>query len=597
MSATINKIFNALRLFRSAFGEYKWQIVILTILISVSGFLEGIGLNAVIPLFSLMDKNQPEANDIISKVIKKFFLFIHLSPTVKYLLIFITTLFITKAVFSFISKLIMIRIIANYERKMKGELLRLMFQSDWPYLSKQKIGHLDRVLIDNVRDGSKFFDRFSSAILVAVNLTVYSLLVINVSPFIAIAALVFGLLSLLLFKPLFYKTRIISHQLMQMTKDIAHYLNENIIGVKSIKSMSLENMVLKASFQYFDDLKNLQLTSGWIASLNQVLFQPVGILFIVGIFAFFYKTEVFNFPSFAIGIYSINKVFSNIQYLQLEIHSWNSFFPPLASIFKFRDDVLRHQEEDLGNKSFSLKDSLEFKEVAFTYDKDGSGAVLSDVSFVVKKGEMAGLIGSSGAGKTTIVDLLLRLFRPLQGKIEMDGLDISKISLRDWRTNIGYVSQDIFLINDTILNNIKFYDDSISFEEAVAAAKSANIYDFVVSLPNQFEAVAGERGMQLSAGQRQRIVLARILARKPKILILDEATSALDNESEALIQKSLEKLRGEVTIIAIAHRLSTVLNFDKLLVLENGKIIEAGVPRELLKDPNSYFYRIYNLKK
>jgi ABC-type multidrug transport system fused ATPase/permease subunit len=188
--------------------------------------------------------------------------------------------------------------------------------------------------------------------------------------------------------------------------------------------------------------------------------------------------------------------------------------------------------------------------------------------------------------------LLLRLLTPTTGDIFLDGVDIRKLDLADWRRHLGYVSQDIFLINDTIENNIKFYDQTITTEQVVAAAKMANIYDFVLTCPQGLQTVVGERGMMLSAGQRQRLVIARILARQPHILILDEATSALDRESELKIQEVIRGLRGKVTVLVIAHRLSTITNADRLLAIEDGRIVEEGVPQQLLADKESYFYRV-----
>ncbi|MEK7074695.1 MAG: ATP-binding cassette domain-containing protein, partial [Patescibacteria group bacterium] len=221
--------------------------------------------------------------------------------------------------------------------------------------------------------------------------------------------------------------------------------------------------------------------------------------------------------------------------------------------------------------------------------------ILTDVSFRIAKNEMVGIIGPSGAGKTTIADLMLRLFVPDNGEIAIDGKDISRFSLHDFRRHIGYVSQDIFLMNDTIADNIKFYNDSIDETHLIEAARMANIYDFIMSLDKGFKTIIGDRGILLSGGQRQRVILARALVRKPAILILDEATSALDNESEALIQKSIEGLKGSVTVIVIAHRLSTIIRCDRLIGLEDGKIVEVGTPQELLENDNSYFSKVYNL--
>jgi len=252
------------------------------------------------------------------------------------------------------------------------------------------------------------------------------------------------------------------------------------------------------------------------------------------------------------------------------------------------------KEREDGSKKFAFNNKLRFKNVGFSYNN--SRSVLKDVSFSIKKGEMIGLIGSSGAGKTTIVDLILRLFKPTGGEILVDGEDITSINIDAWRKRIGYVSQDIFLKNDTIANNIRFYDNSIAEEDMIRAARMANIHEFIESCPDKFSTVLGDRGVMISAGQRQRIIIARILARKPEFLILDEATSALDNESEMQIQKVIGELKGKITVLVIAHRLSTIINSDRLLVLEDGKISEQGEPKELLKDKTSYFFKVYNIK-
>jgi ABC-type multidrug transport system fused ATPase/permease subunit len=214
----------------------------------------------------------------------------------------------------------------------------------------------------------------------------------------------------------------------------------------------------------------------------------------------------------------------------------------------------------------------------------------------VKKGEMLCIVGRSGAGKTTIVDLLLRLLQPEDGKILVDGIDIAEIDIRDWRKNIGYISQDTFVINGTIEENIRFYDERVSNEDIINAAKEAQIYDFIQNQPNQLKAEVGERGGMISGGEKQRLALARQLARKTKILIMDEATNALDNRSEVLIQGSIEALKGKMTIFIIAHRLSTLIKGDRVIFLQDGSIKEQGAPKELLKNKESYFYRLYNTR-
>ena len=263
-------------------------------------------------------------------------------------------------------------------------------------------------------------------------------------------------------------------------------------------------------------------------------------------------------------------------------------------MLNYQDAAEQHKEKTSGNKPFKFNESLKIQELTFAYPETDYD-ILSGVSFSVQKGEMVGIIGPSGAGKTTLIDVLLRLLRPQKGIILADDVDIDSISLDSWHKNVGYVSQDAFLLNDNLEANIRFYSDSISQNDIIEASKMANIYDFIQELPDKFNTLVGERGVKLSGGQKQRIALARAIARKPSILILDEATSALDNESEALIQKAIDSLRGKITILIIAHRLSTVMNSDKIIALDGGKVVETGAPQELMKSEDSYLYKSHHV--
>lgn len=586
-----NRVFRVVHLIRSAFGQYKRQIIAMAVLSFFSGIFEGIGINAIVPLFSVIQGGSPA--DVISRSIQKFFLYFDIRYTVKYLLIFIIILFIVKAILYFYTQYITAKITADYERTTRAELLQTTLAADWPYLLKQRLGHLDQILTTDVDRSSALLFHVGGMLLIVANLAVYTVIALNISFVVAMLAIAVGGMIFLGFKSLFFKTRAISRENANERKELAHFINENVIGMKTVKAFFAEDAIYRRGVGYFDHLRDLLMRLSLIKNFITAAVQPIGLLFLIGIFAFFYKTRALDFASFAVIVYAINKVFSNIQLVQAEAHVLNVHAPHLASVLRYREEAIGRREKSVAEDVFRFDRALEFKNAQFSYVPDREA--LFDVSFVIKKGEMVGLIGPSGAGKTTVVDLLLRLLAPQKGAITLDGNDISRIRLADWRTRVAYVSQDVFLLNDTIGNNIRFYGDSIRDEDIEAAAKMANIYEFIQSLPQKFETMVGERGIELSGGQRQRIVLARALARKPDILILDEATSALDNESEALIQRSIEALRGKITVVVIAHRLSTVMIADTLVVLDNGKIIEAGAPTELLKNKNSYFFKSYNV--
>lgn len=587
-----NRLQNLFSLCSRAFGPYKAAIALMALLSFVSGILEGIGITAVIPLFSVIVGG--EATDAISRAIAGLFAYLHFPFTAKFLLGFMVCLFFAKAVFLFFSQQLTAYVNSDFEKKMRGSLLRHTFSANWPFLSAQRVGHLDQMLTTEVGNSSAMLLYLGNGIFVLVNLIVYSVLVFNISPTIAALTVFFGAVVFVVFMPLMQKTRMTSEKMVHWNKELAHYANEHIIGAKTLKAMRLEEPALSRGTFLAEKMRGLFLRISFLKNITGALVQLAGVFFVVGLFIFLYKTSVFQFASFAVAVYALNKVFSNVQFAQSSAHAISMQVPYLESLLRHVDEAALNNEKETGYADFSLTRELAFNKVQFAYP--GKDTALSSVSFSVKKGEMVGLIGPSGAGKTTLVDLLLRLITPQKGTISVDGKDIRDIGLLTWREHIGYVSQEAFLLNDTIENNICFYDAAMTMADIVEAARLANIYDFVDSLPEKFKTIVGERGVLLSGGQKQRIALARVLARKREILVLDEATSALDNESEILIQKAIEGLRGKITVLVIAHRLSTVRLSDKLVVLRGGEIVEQGSPGELLKNKDTYFSKVYNIK-
>ena len=241
----------------------------------------------------------------------------------------------------------------------------------------------------------------------------------------------------------------------------------------------------------------------------------------------------------------------------------------------------------------NVKGDIKLEDVSFKYN-DSSHRVLKHINLEVKAGSYVALVGSSGAGKTTLCNLIPRFYEATSGKITIDGKDIKDIKLKDLRDNIGIVQQDVYLFVGTVYDNIRYGRPDATREEVIAAAKEANAYDFIMSLPNGFETDIGQRGIKLSGGQKQRISIARVFLKNPPILIFDEATSALDNESEKIVQESMEKLAKNRTTMVIAHRLSTIRNAEKILVLTDKGIEEQGTHKELM-DKHGIYYDLYNV--
>lgn len=583
------------RVLNTVFKGYRKKIAIIIALGFFCGFLDSIGINILIPIFSFFTNSQLSGDDSVSRLIVKVFSYLPFSYSLRSLLILVASLFLFRAFVLLISSYIATKTRLDYRNGAVENFLHLIFYGKWPYLLKQKVGYIQSTLVRDLQINSDMMTYLNHFIVSITGLVVYSIFAISISLPITMMSLAVGIIFALFFVPFIKKNRAIVEKIVLTEKNISSHLIENIGGIKSVKSFNAESGVIKRVAAWFEDIKNMNLKVLFLRSAFSFFIQPFGLIFIFALFAYYYKQPDFNLPSFIVIIYLIQKIFTYLDTTQSSFHSINEYIPFLKNTMVFKELLENNKENWSGKEKFNFRKELDLKNIFFSYKPNEP--VLSDFNMRIKKGETIGLIGPSGAGKTSIADLLLRFFEPERGEISADGMSISKIDLRDWRGKIGYVSQDTFLINDSIRNNIKFYDEGITDEKMIEAAKLANIHDFILKQKDGFDAVVGERGVMLSGGQRQRIALARALARNPEFLILDEATSALDSESEILIQNSINNLKRKITILIIAHRLSTILDADRILVLNKGKIIEEGAPADLLENKESYFHKIYNLKK
>jgi len=367
-------------------------------------------------------------------------------------------------------------------------------------------------------------------------------------------------------------------------------LNELISGIKQVKVNLLENDWTKrfqtAVRQYYTYLKKGRVWSEIPSpGLWLVLFTFLGIVAIIlraqnpaG-----FTPLVPLFGTFAFAMLRLLAPITSLGFLRMQIMAAMPNVELTYSTLHKKFDTIKDGDREL--ESFNR--DIRFENIYFTH-KDRS-TTINEVSMTLEKGKITAIVGPSGAGKTTIVDLILRLFDPDKGEIKIDGINLKEYRISSWLSKIGLVSQDAFVFHDSIKNNITIGVGGYSEEQIIEAAESANAHAFILEFPQGYDTIVGERGMKLSGGQKQRIAIARAILKKPDILILDEATSNLDNISEALVQEAINRISKERTVIVVAHRLSTIINADKIVVLENGRVVEEGTHNKLIKRKGVYW--------
>jgi len=393
------------------------------------------------------------------------------------------------------------------------------------------------------------------------------------------------------------KLRRTSIQTQEVTGGLTSHLQETISGAKLVKSFGAEEYEVDRFATRNAKLFRLSMKVVKVQAMTSPLSEMFGgvgaaaVIFYGGYSVVNGQSTPGNFFSFMTALFMLYAPVKNLSRINNVIQQG---IAAAGRVFEVLDTLPDVEERKDALVLEGIEHGVEFDHVDFRYSEEGEN-ILKDITFRVSPGTLAAIVGSSGAGKTTLVDLLPRFYDPQRGAIRIDGTDIRDVSLSSLRSLIGIVSQHTILFNDTLRNNIAYGMPDASMERIEEAARRANAHPFIIRLPEGYQTVIGEQGLKLSGGERQRVAIARAILKDAPILILDEATSALDTESESIVQEALEHLMLGRTTFVIAHRLSTVRNADTILVVEEGRIVESGAHEELLAGETRY--RSFYLKQ
>ena len=573
--------------------SYPLKSAITLVALLFAGVAEGFGIAAVLPLLNLVLK--PEAglgtglesgaSDIITafeQMVRSILGSMDLVASVAVLLTFFVACIVLKCLLILYANRQVGYTVAHIATDLRLKLLRALFVSRWEYFIRQPIGRLtNAVATEAGRSASAFLTGAKMASIV-VEAIVYIVLALIISWKVTLAAVCIGFGIIYAVRRLVKKARRAGKRQTHLLQSLLANMTDSLQSIKPLKAMAREDSadsVLKAKTQRLNKALQKQVFSKEALKASQ---EPLLTGFLaLGIFLglIYWKLQV---ATLMITVYLVGRVIKQMQKVQSEYQglaiSESAYWSLLQKINEARDA----REETYGGQTPSLKHFIRLEQVSFTYDKRW---VLKNASLKFPSGLFTAIIGPSGAGKTTVADLVIGLLQPQKGEVWVDDLRLSQVDLRSWRRMIGYVPQETLLLHDTVLINVTLGDKDLTPNDVEAALRAAGAWEFVSALEKGINSVVGERGHKLSGGQRQRIAIARALVHKPKLLILDEATTALDPKNEAAICATLRNLRGEITILAISHQPAVLEVADQAYRLENGAAVLLDLSSKTDQDP------------
>ena len=493
-----------------------------------------------------------------------------------------------ESIFDYVAAVTWRNIAQDLQHSMRTETFNKTLDLDLSFFENKSSGRLMAILNDDVNQMENFLNEAANRLIqTATTVIVIGATFLYISPLVAIFA--FIPIPVIVFGSYKFVQRIGERysKIRNNVESLNAHLSNSITGILTVKSFNREKKEYKRIDSASDEVKTanydaIKLSAAFIPIIRvAILFGFTATLLIGGFLALDGQIKV---GMYSVMLFITQRLLWPLTELGMIFDSFQKAMASFRRIMNLRDTnpTINDGETEL----LELKNKISFENLNFEYVKDFP--VLKNINIEIEKGKTTAIVGSTGSGKSTLIKLILRFYEKNSGKILFDEHEIESLSLESIRNKIGLVSQDVFLFEGSVFENIAYGNIEANSEEVWNAARLSESDSFINDLPNKEDTIVGERGQKLSGGQRQRISIARAILKNPEILILDEATSAVDNETEAAIQESLETLKEGRTVIAIAHRLSTIRNADLIYVLEDGEIVENGTHDQLLGNNNVY---------
>ena len=538
------------------------------LLLFITNLIESIGLIALIPLFELIlnQNNEINSQNFLTNIVLNFLVFLNIKPTIVTLVFFILIIFILKFIFLISTYNFISYISANMQSDFQKTLVYDSFDSKWDYFNKKPLGVLSNTIGLETKIIANMFQRVCVVFTGILQGILVFIITISINAYYSTIALVIGVLLFLLFNFLTEIAKKIGELQAMSQQNLIKKYSDILQGLKSYKASEKISYIKLYILKHIIDLKNSNFKLNYYKYLQNFSKEPVIIIIICIFLITNYNSKIISNNDLIIFIILLYRILVSVNVVQLNytnILSQYGYFESVNTLMeKFKVNL---EKKDIHNKKISFEKKIQLKNISFNFHNK---KIFSDFNLEINKNSLTMIYGESGVGKTTLIDLLTGLYKPTKGNIFIDNIDLENLSLSSWRKKIEYVQQELFLINDTIRENITFGNNKINDQMIWDVLNDINSKEFVNNLELKLDQKVGERGSILSGGQRQRIAFARSIINKPEILILDEVTASLDKNNEKIIFEFLLKLKENVTIIYITHQKELIKYADKAVYIE-----------------------------
>ena len=571
---TIIDVINKIRIIYNKKQQIKFSF--LFVLIVISGFLELIGISLILPFINVVIN--PEII-ITNKYLNFAYKFLHITNTTKFL-IFLAFLLIAVYIFKNLYMLIVYyfqyKILYDAQKDISLKLIKFYINQPYSYHLNINSSEMVRIITQDTNNCSMFLTNMFVLLteLIVLILVIGFLFYIN-KVVTTILVVLFICIFIGIFKGIKPKLKIFALNNQKYHAVMIKWIQQSLGAIKDIKILQKEQFFINKYYDSSVKFTSAQKYFNFLGQLPRLLIESFVISVILSVIIFLLlkginaSEIIIQMAVFAMAAF---RLMPSMNRMQIAVNLLMFFKPSLDVVYRDlkNTNVVGYVEID-NDKILNIKKNTCISNISYKYPNTDK-YIFKNISLNIQKGKSIGLVGHTGAGKTTMIDVILGLLNPTEGSIIVDGVDVHK-NKKSWFSKIGYVPQFIYLTDDTIKNNILFYDDeNVSEDKLNTVIEQAQLKEFIDSLPKGLETIVGERGIRLSGGQRQRIGIARALYKKPEILVLDEATSSLDNETEKAVMQAIERLYGKITMLVIAHRLTTIEKCDEIYEIKNEKL-------------------------